>query len=83
MGNPASVKRKKTEKRRKKYEARLGPGAYLPREQRLALDAELVKLAAAETERLDAAKKAAAGKKKEKKAKPAEPAAPAKDEKKG
>ena len=31
MGNPAMVKRKKSEKRRKKYEQRLGPGAYLPK----------------------------------------------------
>ena len=46
MGNPASDKRKKTEKRRKKYEQRLGPGAYLPRDERLKLNAELEKLAA-------------------------------------
>ena len=45
MGNPASVKRKKTEKRRKKYEQRLGPGAYLPKEEREKLNAELAKLA--------------------------------------
>ncbi len=83
MGNPASVTRKKTEKRRKKYEARLGPGAYLPRESRLALNAELEKMAAAETARVAQAKLAAAGKKKEKKPKPAAEEKPAaKDEKK-
>jgi hypothetical protein len=48
MGNPASVKRKKTEKRRKKFEQRLGPGAYLPKEERAKLQAELAKVAAAE-----------------------------------
>jgi hypothetical protein len=82
MGNPASVTRKKTEKRRKKYEARLGPGAYLPKEHRLALNAELEKLAAAEKTRLDKVKKDAEAKKKEKKAKPAAAEKPAgKDEK--
>lgn len=44
MGNPASVKRKKTEKRRKKYEQRLGPGAYLPKDEREAVNAEVKKL---------------------------------------
>ena len=35
MGNPASVKRKKKEKRRAKFENRLyGPLAYVPREIR-------------------------------------------------
>ena len=82
MGNPASVKRKKTEKRRKKYETRLGPGAYLPKEARLALNAEMDKLAAAEKTRLEEVKKNAEARKKEKKAKPtdAEKAA-GKDEK--
>ncbi len=46
MGNPATDKRKLTEKRRKKYEQRLGPGVYLPREERLQLNAHLEKLAA-------------------------------------
>ena len=48
VGNPASDKRKLTEKRRKKYEQRLGPGVYLPKEERLKLNAELEKMAAAE-----------------------------------
>lgn len=48
MGNPASVTRKKTEKRRKKFEQRLGPGAYLPKEERAKLQAELDKLVAAQ-----------------------------------
>jgi hypothetical protein len=34
MGNPAGVKKKKREKRRKRFEARVGPGAYLPKEVR-------------------------------------------------
>jgi hypothetical protein len=46
MGNPAMVKRKKTERRRKKYEQRLGPGAYLPKEERLKFNAEVEKAAA-------------------------------------
>ena len=44
MGNPASDTRKKTEKRRKKYEKRLGPGVYLPKEERLQFNAEVKKL---------------------------------------
>ena len=47
MGNPAMVKRKKTERRRKKYELRLGPGVYLPKEERLQFNAEVEKAAAA------------------------------------
>jgi hypothetical protein len=47
MGNPASDKRKLKEKRRKRHEQRLGPGAYLPKEERAKLQAELDKLAAA------------------------------------
>ncbi len=31
MGNPAGVRRKQRLKRRKRYEQRLGPGAYLPK----------------------------------------------------
>lgn len=46
MGNPASVKRKLTEKRRKKYEQRLGPGVYLPKDLREQFNAELAKAAA-------------------------------------
>lgn len=51
MGNPASVKRKLKEKRRKKHEQRLGPGAYLPKEDREKLNAELAKIDAAEKAR--------------------------------
>jgi hypothetical protein len=43
MGNPAGVKRKKKEKRRKRQEARVGPGTYLPKEQREQLHQELAK----------------------------------------
>ena len=46
MGNPASVLRKKAEKRRAKFEARLGPAAYLPKDVRDAVNAEIAKLAA-------------------------------------
>lgn len=49
MGNPAMDKRKKTEKRRKKYELRLGPGAYMPRDERLAYNEEVKKAVAAAT----------------------------------
>lgn len=52
MGNPASVKRKKTEKRRKRYEDRLGPGAYLPKDEREKVNAEAAKFAEAEKVRL-------------------------------
>ncbi|MCS7269947.1 MAG: hypothetical protein NZ703_02580 [Gemmataceae bacterium] len=41
MGNPAGVRRKQRLKRRKKYEQRLGPGAYLPKELRAKLQAAL------------------------------------------
>jgi hypothetical protein len=88
MGNPAMVKRKKTEKRRKKYEDRLGPGAYLPKEQRLKLNSELEKLAEAEKARLAKAAKDRADRRakkaaEKKKAKPAEAEKPAaKEEKK-
>jgi hypothetical protein len=84
MGNPAMVKRKKSEKRRKKYEQRLGPGAYLPKEERLAFNAEVKKAEAAalkEKQELQAKKQQAKAKKaQEKKAKPAP--APATPEKK-
>lgn len=75
MGNPASVKRKKTEKRRKRYEDRLGPGAYLPKDERLKVNAEMEKFAATEKARLEKAKKERAERRAkkaaEKKAKPA------------
>jgi hypothetical protein len=48
VGNPASDKRKKTEKRRKKYEQRLGPGVYLPKEERLKFNEEVKKIEKAE-----------------------------------
>lgn len=51
MGNPASDKRKATEKRRKRYEERLGPGVYLPKAERLEVNAEMAKFEAAEKER--------------------------------
>ncbi len=41
MGNPAGVRRKQRLKRRKRYERRLGPGAYLPKEQRQKLQEAL------------------------------------------
>jgi hypothetical protein len=40
MGNPAGVRRKQRLKRRKRYEKRLGPGAYLPKELREKLQQE-------------------------------------------
>ncbi len=43
MGNPAGDQRKKKEKRRMRHEARLGPGAYLPKEVREKLQAEQAK----------------------------------------
>jgi hypothetical protein len=43
MGNPAGDKRKLKEKRRMRQELRLGPGAYLPKEQRAQLQAEIKK----------------------------------------
>ena len=75
MGNPASVKRKKTEKRRARYEKRLGAGVYLPKDERLKVNAEVAKLEKAEKERLEKVKKEReaqrAKKAAEKKAKPA------------
>ena len=88
MGNPASVTRKKTEKRRKRYEDRLGPGVYLPKEDRLKVNAEMEKFTAAEKVRLEKVKKdreaRRAKKAVEKKAKPpaAEKPAEKKEEKK-
>jgi hypothetical protein len=78
MGNPAMVKRKNTEKRRKKYEQRLGPGVYMPKEDRLAFNAEVEKAGAAalkEKQVRDAAKAKAKATKKANKRKPAAPAA--------
>lgn len=72
------VKRKKSEKRRKKYEQRLGPGVYLPKEERVAYNAEVEKAAAAalkEKKVYDAAKAKAKADKKTKKSKPAPAAA--------
>jgi hypothetical protein len=70
MGNPAMVRAKKTEKRRKKFELRLGPGAYLPKEEREKLNKHIDEQTKAETARKadakkqkDADKKAAAEKK--------------------
>jgi hypothetical protein len=80
MGNPAMVKRKKTEKRRKKYELRLGPGVYLPKEEREKVNAAVKK--AEEEAKKQAAKNKAerAAKKKEKAAAP-KAEKPAKEEK--
>jgi hypothetical protein len=77
MGNPASVIRKRTEKRRKRYEERLGPGAYLPKDERLAFNAEVEKAAAAaekEKKERDAARAKAKPFGKPKQAKSAPPA---------
>lgn len=81
MGNPASDKRKKTEKRRKRYEMRLGPGVYLPKEDREAVNAEVKKIEAEEKTRAEQTKKDRAAKKKAKAAAP-KAEAPAKEEKK-
>jgi hypothetical protein len=63
MGNPAMVKRKKTEKRRKKYETRLGPGAYLPKAERLQVNATVAKAEGEEKARKDKVKADRASKK--------------------
>lgn len=69
MGNPATVKRKKTEKRRKAFETRLGAGAYLPKAEREKVNAAVAKFEAekkqksAEAKKARDAKKAAAEKK--------------------
>ncbi len=63
MGNPASVIRKKTEKRRKKYEDRLGPGVYLPKAEREKVNASVAKHAAEKKVTSAAAKEARAAKK--------------------
>jgi hypothetical protein len=43
MGNPAGVRKKKAEKRRMRFEKRLGPAAYLPKDIREQVNAELAK----------------------------------------
>lgn len=58
MGNPAGVRKKKREKRRMKFEQRLGPAAYYPKEVRDEVNAEIAKAVAEE-----AAKKAEKAKK--------------------
>lgn len=70
MGNPASDKRKKTEKRRKKYEERLGPGVYLPKEERLKVNAEVEKMAEEAAKAAQTARNAKAAKTNAKKEKP-------------
>jgi len=67
MGNPAMVKRKHSEKLRKKYEQRLGPGVYMPKDERLVFNAaaeKAIAAAVAEKKKYDAEKKAAKLKKK-------------------
>jgi DNA-binding helix-hairpin-helix protein with protein kinase domain len=64
VGNPATVKRKATEKRRKKYEARLGPGVYLPKAEREKVNAAVEQHLAEKKKSSEAAKKARAEKKK-------------------
>lgn len=58
MGNPAMVRAKKTEKRRKRFEARLGGPvlAYLPKEEREAARKHLEEFAKQEEARKAAAK---------------------------
>ena len=63
MGNPASDKRKKTEKRRKRYEQRLGPGVYLPKEEREQVNAAVAKMLAEKKQHSLAARKVRAEKK--------------------
>ncbi len=43
MGNPAGDKKKKKAKRRKKFESRLGPATYLPKDIRDQINSELAK----------------------------------------
>lgn len=43
MGNPAGMRKKKREKRRLKYEARLGPAVYLPKDERERINAAIAK----------------------------------------
>ena len=46
MGNPAGMRRKKSEKRRVKFEKRLGVLAYMPKEQQVEVKAALAAAAA-------------------------------------
>ena len=64
MGNPATVKRKATEKRRKKYEDRLGPGAYLPKAEREIVNAAVAKHLVEKKIASEASKKSRAEKRK-------------------
>jgi len=74
MGNPAGDKKKLKEKRRNRQEVRLGPGAYLPKDQRAVLQAEIKK----GEEVVKAAREARGKEKAAAKAAPAaKPAAPA------
>lgn len=57
MGNPAGVKKKKREKRRAKFENRLGPAAYFPKDIREQVNAEIER--AIEAEKAEKAKKPA------------------------
>ena len=66
MGNPASVIRKKTEKRRMKFEKRLGPGAYLPKDEREKLNAAVAEALAEKQKHAAEAKKAREARKAEK-----------------
>ena len=74
MGNPATVKRKKTEKRRKKYEQRLGPGVYMPKDERLKFNADVEEAAAAALKEKKEREAAKAKLRKEKSAKKPAPA---------
>lgn len=65
------VRAKKTEKRRKKFEARLGPGAYLPKDEREKLNKHLEEFAKHEADRKTAAKAKKAATKKAPAEKPA------------
>jgi hypothetical protein len=71
VGNPASVTRKKTEKRRKKYEERLGPGVYLPKAEREKVNAAVEKHLAEKKVASVAAKKSRAEQRKKAAAAPA------------
>lgn len=57
MGNPAMDRRRRSEKRRKRYEQRLGPGVYLPKAERERFNAEYAQ--AQEAIRAERAKRAA------------------------
>ena len=46
MGNPAGMRRKKSEKRRAKFEKRLGVLAYMPKEQQVEVKAAMAAAAA-------------------------------------